>query len=541
MPAVRPRDTALSSQPTERDDTITQPTLDARGWFRFIWRQLTSMRTALMLLLALAVASLPGSVLPQRGIDAGRTADWIASHTTVGPLLDRLDFFDVFAAPWFAAIYLLLFVSLVGCVLPRSLVHWRAMRARPPRAPKRLDRLAAHTTTEVAATPQEVLDAARTVLRGKRFRVHSHDAESVSSEGGHLKETGNLVFHLALIGVIIGVAVGHIWGWKGDVIVPEGDTFANSVGRFATFAPGPWVNDATLAPFTLTLHKLEATFEESTKGKGQFGTPRDFTAFVTESDEPGAAAKDTTIKVNHPLSVPGATVFLLGNGYAPKITVRDALGDVLYSQATPFLARDNNYTSVGAVKVPAAQPDELGFSGLFLPTAVIDPHAGPVSVFPQALKPALALTVYEGDLNPGGRPQSVYTLDTASLTQLRDAKGAPLRIWLEPGQTYTLPGGRGSITFDDVTRFAGLSIRHDPGKWVTLGSAILALGGLIGSLLIRRRRIFVRVSPAPDRGRTLVSVGGLAKDDDDGMPELLDDVVAALHDATGDKAGADKR
>ncbi len=528
-------DDALSSQPSDRDDTITQPTLNARGWLRFVWRQLTSMRTALMLLLALAVASLPGSVLPQRSIDAGRTADWLAQHKTVGPILDKLSFFEVFAAPWFAAIYLLLFVSLVGCVLPRSLLHWRAMRARPPRAPKRLERLVAHTTTEIAAPPESVIEAARKVLRGKRFRVHSHDGSSVSSEAGHLKETGNLLFHLALIGVIIGVAVGHIWGWKGDVIVPEGQSFANSVGRYATFAPGPWVDDSTLAPFTLTLHKLDATFEESTKGKGQFGTPRDFTAYVTEADKPGGPAKDTTIKVNHPLSVPGATVFLLGNGYAPKITVRDAKGDVLYSEATPFLARDNNYTSVGAVKVPAAEPKELGFSGLFLPTATIDPHAGPTSVFPQALKPALALTVYEGDLNPGGRPQSVYTLDTASLTQLKDAKKQPLRIWLEPGQTYQLPGGRGSITFDGVTRFAGLSIRHDPGKWLTLASAILALAGLIGSLLIRRRRVFVRVSPSADGSRTLVSVGGLAKDDDDGLPELLDDVVAALHDAIGDK------
>ena len=121
--------------------------------------------------------------------------------------------------------------------------------------------------------------------------------------------------------------------------------------------------------------------------------------------------------------MPGAAVFLLGNGYAPMITVRDAKGNVLYSEATPFLARDNNYTSVGAVKVPAAEPKELGFTGLFLPTATIDTDLGPTSVFPQALKPALALTVYEGDLYPGGRPQSVYTLDTASLTQLKDDQG----------------------------------------------------------------------------------------------------------------------
>ena len=168
----------LSSQPADGDDGVSGPTLDARGWLRFVWRQLTSMRTALFLLLLLAIAALPGSVCRSASIDAGRTADCIAQHPTAGPWLDRLGFFDVYASPWFAAIYLLLFVSLVGCVLPRSPAALAApCGRRPPRAPLRLDRLAAHTTAEVDAPPEPVLEAAREVLRGRRFRVHSHDGD----------------------------------------------------------------------------------------------------------------------------------------------------------------------------------------------------------------------------------------------------------------------------------------------------------------------------------------------------------------------------
>ena len=113
------------------------------------------------------------------------------------------------------------------------------MRSQPPRAPSRLERLAAHAETEVAATPEEALEAAREVLRRKRFRVHAHDGRSLSSERGYLKETGNLLFHLALIFVIIGVAIGHLFGWKGDVIVPVGQGFANTLSRYDTFSPGP--------------------------------------------------------------------------------------------------------------------------------------------------------------------------------------------------------------------------------------------------------------------------------------------------------------
>jgi len=89
------------------------------------------MRTALFLLLLLAVASVPGSIWPQRYIDAGRVADYLAQHRALGPWLDRLQMFDVYASAWFASIYLLLVISLVGCVIPRSRTHWRDASPTP--------------------------------------------------------------------------------------------------------------------------------------------------------------------------------------------------------------------------------------------------------------------------------------------------------------------------------------------------------------------------------------------------------------------------
>lgn len=519
---------------TTRTDEITQPRLGPLGWARWTWRQLTSMRTALFLLLLLAVAALPGSTFPQRSIDSARTAAWISAHPTAGPILDRLGFFEVYASPWFAAVYILLFVSLVGCVLPRAGTHWRALRTPPPRTPRNLERLDAHGSADLPVAPDAALEAARAALRARRYRVHSHDGLTLSAEKGYLKETGNLVFHLALIGVIVGVAIGHLYGWKGDVIVPAGQGFADTISRYDTFSPGPWVDTSNLPPFTLTVDKVEATFEKDVTGRGQFGMPRNFAADTTFTPEPGAAPRAERIEVNHPLETGSATVFLLGNGYAPHVTVKDANGEVVYSDATPFLAQDNNYRSVGAIKVPGATPDQLGFAGLFLPTGVIT-DAGPTSVFPDDLDPALALTVYKGTLFPTGQPQSVYTLDTSSMTQLTNTAGTqPLRLWLKPGQTAQLPGGLGSITFDGVQRFAGLSIRHDPGKGLTLGSALLALAGLVSSLVVRRRRVFVRVgSGGPDdtEGRTVVTVAGLAKDDDEGMVDVVSAVLTDVKEA----------
>ena len=537
-------DERLDTRPDEAEESgVTLPRLGVVGMLRWAWRQLTSMRTALFLLLLLAIAAVPGSIWPQRNIDAGRVADYLARHKSVGPWLDRLGFFDVYSSPWFAAIYLLLFISLVGCVVPRSRIHWHAMLARPPKAPRRLERLPEHGEVTVSAAPGEVLAAAREALRRKRFRVHAHDGESLSAESGYLRETGNLVFHVALIVVIVGIAIGHLFGWRGDVIVPTGDTFSNTLSAYDTIDPGPWVDAEKLTPFSVSVDKLDVTFEQKAPG-AQRGAPRDFTAYTTTRDDPGAPPKKQVLKVNHPLSLGGASVFLLGNGYAPVVTVRDAKGQVLYHQATPFLTQDNNYKSVGAIKVSAASPKQLGFFGFFLPSAFIDPAMGPSSFFPDLKNPALALGVYEGELYPGGRPQSVYTLSTEKMTQLTGAKGSPLRIWLQPGKTVQLPGGRGSITFDGVQRFAGLSIRHDPGKPFALWGALLALAGLIASLMIRRRRVFVRVRPidagqsgsatgGATPGRTVVTVGGLAKGEDAGLAGAIEDLLASIAERTG--------
>jgi cytochrome c biogenesis protein len=525
----------MDTRPDEGD--VTQPNIGAVGLLRWAWRQLTSMRTALFLLLLLAIGAVPGSVWPQRNIDAGRVADYLARHESTGPWLDRLGFFDVYSSPWFAAIYLLLFVSLVGCVVPRSRLHWRAMRAQPPRAPRRLERLPEHGEIEVDGAPEDVLRIAREVLRGRRFRggrfrVRSHGL-ALSAESGYLRETGNLVFHAALIVVIGAVAIGHLFGWRGDRILVEGKSFSNTISAYDTFDPGPWVDTEGLSPFTVAVDRLDVTFEKQAGG-AQRGAPRDFTAHTRTQTSPDAPQISQTLKVNGPLSFGGTSVFLLGNGYAPVITVRDAKGQVLLHEATPFLPQDANYTSVGAVKVSAASPKQLGFFGLFLPSEYLDDENGPSSFFPDVLNPALALGVYEGDLYPQGRPQSVYTLSTEKMTQLKNAKGEPLRLLLRPGETTQLPDGRGSITFDSVQRWAGLSTRYDPGKAMALGGAIAALAGLIASLVIRRRRVFVRVrSSETDGRRTVVCVGGLAKGEDPRLGKTVENLLSAVAERTG--------
>ncbi len=129
------------------------------------------MRTALFLLLLLAIAAVPGSLVPQRGVDARAVEAYFLDHPKSAPTLDKLGFFSVYTSPWFSAVYLLLMVSLIGCIVPRSFVYLRALRARPPKAPRNFSRLPASASFETSASVDEVIAAGRQALGRARVDV----------------------------------------------------------------------------------------------------------------------------------------------------------------------------------------------------------------------------------------------------------------------------------------------------------------------------------------------------------------------------------
>lgn len=509
---------------------IVQPKLGLVGWLRWIWRQLTSMRTALMLLLLLAVAAIPGSVFPQTKIDSARVQAYLADHPTLGPWLQKVGGFDVYASPWFSAIYLLLFISLVGCVLPRSRQHWKAIRAVPPKPPRRLERMSAYRTQTIDRPADEVLAAAGKTLRRKRYRVATNDGSSVSAERGHLGETGNLAFHLALLGILGAVAAGSFLAYSGQTVVVVGDSWANTLPQYDSFQAGRAVDVEELAPYSFRLDDLQVRFDDQAGGN-QFGAARDFEGTVSYRAKPGAPVQKRTIRVNQPLDVDGARVFLVGNGYAPVITVRDGNGDVAWSGPVPFVAADAKYTSNGVVKVPDALPTPLGLLALFLPTAAVDAQTKqPISVFPDARNPRLIFTAWTGDLGmKDGVPRSVYVLDVSKMRQL-SIDGQPFSSILAVGQSAQLPDRAGTVTFDGVKRYAALNMRSDPTKIWVLVFAVVALAGLTASLFINRRRVWVRAVTDPE-GRTVVEVAGLVRQEN---LDLTAELTAIMDAVTGE-------
>ncbi len=478
------------------------------------------MQTALLLLMLLAIAALPGSLYPQRGIDPAKTEQFLERNGSWGRFLDSIGMFNVYGSVWFSAIYLLLFISLIGCVIPRLTIHVRQLRSQPPRTPRRLDRFVGYTRWEVPLEddlrPEQIAHLARTDLRGRRYRTRilaEGEAVSVSAERGYLRETGNLLFHLALVGVLIGVALGHLTQYRGQLTVVEGEGFSNSLSRYDSFSSGPWFDRSDLPDFQFTLKKFRATYE--TQPGRQFGQPRSFLADVNVN-EPGRGTFDQTVQVNEPLSIPGADVFLMGNGYAPIIKITDRTGHVVADGPMITIPRDGNYTSQLIVKAPDAQPQQLALVGFFMPTATIDAK-GPRSLYPDLLNPQIAATVYTGDLGlDGGIPRNAYQIDLTNLKPVTGQNGSPFLIRLTPGESITLPGG-GSVSFEGVRRYAAFDVKHDPFLILTLVMSLTALFGLALSLFVPRRRMWVRaqtgtsVSGAPV---LVIETAALARSED---------------------------
>ncbi|MHB1065610.1 MAG: cytochrome c biogenesis protein ResB [Georgenia sp.] len=517
------------------------PRLGLRGWWRWVWRQLTSMRVALLLLLLLAVAALPGSYFPQRPQSPDRVARYFTDHPTLAPWLDRLGFFDVYASPWFAAVYLLLFTALIGCILPRVRVHWRALRALPPRVPRNLRRFPVREERFVARPRAEVEARARAALKG-RYRV-ALSGDGIAAERGYLRETGNLVFHISLIGILLSLASGQLYSYRGQAVVVVGESFANSVLDYDTFDPGTFFDPSKLEPFTFALDDFRSEFTVDSQA-------RDFAAEVTVT-EPDGTTRRETIKVNEPMAAGGANVYLMGNGFAPEITVRDGAGEIAFAGAVPFLPQDSVYTSKGVIKVPdvTGGQEQFGLTGVFLPTAVMAPDgAGAYSGHPQPNAPLLVLTAWAGDLGLNdGIPQNVYVLDTDDMRPVYEpapdgspgsaAQGQdPVTLFIAPGQTVALPEGLGTVTFESLPRFVALDLRYDPTLPYLLGSSIAAMLGLFASLFVPRRRLWLKLADGPDGG-TAVSAAALARGEDPGLARDLDRVMSALETPPGAHPG----
>jgi len=465
------------------------------------WRSLTSMGTALVLLFLLALGAVPGALLPQRSLNESKVRQYLGQHPTLGPWLDRLQLFDVFSSFWFTAIYVLLFVSLVGCLTPRILEHLRSLRATPVPVPRNLSRLPKHAEAVVGGSAELVAARVTEQLRGWR-RVSRTDGGviEISAEKGYLREFGNIVFHFSLLGLLAAVAVGKLFGYEGNVIVIAngGPGFCSaSPAAYDSFRAGNNVDGTGLYPMCIRVNDFQASYLPTGQAT-KFASNIDYQA---GTDLQTGTWRTYRLEVNHPLRVGGDRVYLQGHGYAPTFTVLFPNGQER-TQTLQFQPDDpQNLLSSGTMRFdpPAGlysaderRKHQIAITGLFAPTQQMDGKLLS-SRFPAMDDPAVAIDIYRGDAGlDTGRPQSLFSLDHRLIEQKRLTKLE--RVNLNLGQETRLDDGT-VVRFDGATPFVNLQVSHDPGQLWVLVSSMTMMAGLMVSLIVRRRRVWVRITP----------------------------------------------
>jgi len=464
------------------------------------------MRTALGLLLILALASVAGSLVPQVGTSDARIAATFRDHPLRAELYDRIGLFDVFGSWWFTLILALLLTSLVACLVPRTRALVRNVRARPQPA-RELESMRHFAVRFVPEPPEGAVANARATLRRRFFRVRSSNATGnaawVAGDKGLAREAGSLLFHWSFLLILVGVVWGKGTGFAGQAVVVEGRTWTEAhAGYDGQIQEGRFF-DEDHSGIRITLDRFRATYRIPS------GIPKDFVSTVELADADGTPEGTHEVRVNHPAELDGVKIYQFGYGWAPVIRVeRDGeplvSGPTVCSQGPPPAGVSPLQLPWDCVvKLPSVHPqvgirfrlwpDSRALYAL-LSTGQAMPMLGVHS-------PVMTFTAYQGDLRADLALPS-NELDTSAMHVLdRGAVGA--------GKSVTIGDGV-EVTFAHLKRYSVFEIKRDRGLGILLAAAILILVGLLPALYTSRRKVWVTAEPASEGGGSVVKIAGFA-------------------------------
>ncbi len=451
-----------------------------------LWRIFTSMRTALVLMLTLAVLALIGAILVQApgGLqsDPQAYAAWLdALRPKYGgwvPIIDRLGFFSVFQSLWFKAILVGLTTSILACSVNRFRALWHTAVHPRTRMADTFYVRAPHRAVLEAGAGVEARSATIQALRARHFRTvtaEDGDALHVYADRFRWAPFGTLIAHLSLVLILVGALMGSLFGFR------NGD-FAAPVGTKVDVGGGTG------------LAVLAQSFSDSYYDDG---APSDYASEIAlYRGDTQVASK--TIRVNEPLSYDGVTFYQSFFGPAAVVRVADAKGQTVFNQGVPLLwASDDGNRRIGQFSLPGAG----------LTVWVVGVASGQVDATIKAGQMQL-------ELYPSGS-------ETASAVDV-----------VSQGQPTTIGGLQ--FTFEREQQFTGLIVSRDPGVTFVWLGAIFLVGGLFLVFMFPNRRIWAVVRRRTD-GSSEVHVGATTRHDATFGPDF-EKVVNELRLALGGQA-----
>lgn len=412
---------------------------------RWVYQFLHSKKLGLVLILALGLFTLLGTILTQAPSGARTSPEaWASWVEQVRPkyggwtdILAAAGLFTVFSSWWFVATTVLLSVSIVACTTHRLPRLWAA--ATRPHVHVRdafFEHARLRTTVPLSLDADAAAARVRDRLGRQRFRVLADDAPgSLYADRFRWAPFGTAIAHLAFIVILVGVLVSSLGGFRDeDFSVTTG--YTREVGH-----------DTGLA---LTLTSFTDDYYPD-------GRPKDYASDVVLS-RGGQEVARHTIRVNDPLRYDGVTFYQASFGTAAELLITDAAGKELFRDGVPLDRTTDDRQNV--------------FGRLLLSTDA-----------------------------------EVYVIGAASGAQASEiAAGEMLLEFYAPDSTTPMgrqllsqgrPATVGDLTFTFVReqKYSSLIAARDPGVWwIWVGSALLVIGTTM-TMFFRHRRLWVRVAP----------------------------------------------
>ena len=265
-------------------------------------------------------------------------------------------------------------VSLVGCIVPRLFVYWRGLRAEPPAAPRNLTRLPGprvvhHRRGRRTSCCER---ARRAAAAQRRYRRASDGADGVRSapSGATCARPATCSSTSSVLVVLVGFAIGSLFGYKGGVILVRRQRLLQHPDPVRRLRARQPVRRRRHGAVLLHRRRLRRGVADDRAAAGHGPRLRRRTLTYRDVTPGRGRRRSLRPQVNHPLTIGGTEVFLIGHGYAPVITVRDGDGNIAYDGPDGLPARERPDLRVVRRGQGARRrsPTQHRARGLFYPT-----------------------------------------------------------------------------------------------------------------------------------------------------------------------------
>jgi cytochrome c biogenesis protein len=421
-------------------------TTQQRSPVQSLWDFFCSLKLAIFLIIALAITSIIGTVLPQ----GTPPPEYLQSISEMKfKVYSSLGFFDMYHSWWYILLLYLFTVNLVACSIKRLPRVWKIITEPVLVMDENFEKTLSQTFDRKMEGNAATLKEKMTAFLKQEFAepvVTEKDGEyHLFAQKNRWCRLGVYFTHLSIVVIFIGAIMGSLFGYKAMVNIVEG-TSTDTV-----YARG---DKPIKLDFALRLEKFSVSYYET-------GAPKEFKSILTVLDngKPVEGLINRPTIVNDPLTYKGITFYQSSYGMASE-------GGVYH-----FLVRPRK--GGAPVKVVARQGEQVALpgGGFF---RVLEATQEVRQVLPQFSGPAARIEVIP---SVGAQPQPPFIVlkNHPDLDELRGGQ-----------QVFVYEGA-------DDKYFTGLQVAKDPGVWVVWFGCALMVIGISMAFFMSHTRVWIRV------------------------------------------------